>query len=188
MLLVKVFLFSLSLLENKIFSQFISTEYFCSKSDKTLLLQDQDLKLTQTSETQIKSLPRRFSSFSHTDFFVGKRPLYLHPSQRAAQGDLLVCRQTGAPSKCHRCHSSTQSAPSLSLASNQNEESPQSQDWEGKHIAGKPTPLFQQSYISFSSHKCLSRHLKAYPRNWAPAGPTSTSRLTSPSPSTIGGG
>lgn len=29
---------------------------------------------------------------------------------------------------------------------------------------------------------------KSYPRNWAPAGPTSTSRLARPSPSTIGGG
>lgn len=32
------------------------------------------------------------------------------------------------------------------------------------------------------------RKIQPHPRNWAPAGPTSISRLASPSPSTIGGG
>lgn len=34
----------------------------------------------------------------------------------------------------------------------------------------------------------VQRKMKPYPRNCAPAGPTSTSRLARPSPSTIGGG
>lgn len=56
------------------------------------------------------------------------------------------------------------------------------------HLGAFNPSIQGRLYVFVKLHRFSSKLYKLYPKNCAPAGPISTSLLTSPSPSTIGGG